>query len=270
MEGFLNKAIELLTTAGGKILFALLAYIIGKAVVKKIVSIFEKGKALDKLDPTTKSFLLNFIKVLLYVVLVVSIIGILGIPMASIVTVLATAGIAVGAALQGSLGNLAGGIMLMIFRPFNVGNFVTAAGETGTVKAITLFYTKLTTLDNKEITIPNGSLMNSNVTNFSTEPLRRVDIDFTCARGEDVGKIRAILSAIQAEDPRILKDPAPFARLTGATNESMVFTTRSWVNNADYWDVFMDTTQKVTEAFGAAGIKAPGIRVVTEQKSQWN
>ena len=270
MEGFVTKAVELLTTAGGKIILALIVYIVGRMIVNKLVSLFSKGKLLDRFDATSRTFMVNLIKTILYVVLVVSIVGILGIPMASVITVLATAGAAIGLALQGSLGNLAGGIMLMIFRPFNVGDFVTASGETGTVNAITLFYTKLTTLDNKEITIPNGNLMNSNVTNFSAQPLRRVDVDFTCARGEDVGRIRQILSAIQAEDPRILKDPAPFARLTGATNESMIFTTRSWVKNADYWDVYMDITQKVTEAFGAAGIKAPGVRIVAEQKSQWS
>ena len=169
MSEFAKTAVDLCTNAGGKILLAIAVFIIGRIVIKKIIGFIEKRDALKKVDPTVGSFAANFIKILLNIVLILSVISILGVPMASVVTVLATAGLAVGMSLQGALGNLAGGIMLLIFRPFNVGDYVQAGGEEGTVRDIALFYTIIMTNDNRRITVPNGTLMNSNVTNFTCE-----------------------------------------------------------------------------------------------------
>ena len=265
MEDFIKKATDLLTQAGGKIIVALLAFIVGKIIIGKVLKLLEKGKGLGKTDPTVRSFTLNFAKVLLYVILIVTIVGILGIPMSSVVAVLASAGVAVGLALQGALGNLAGGIMLMIFRPFNVGDYISAGGEEGTVKTIALFYTVITTVDNKTITIPNGSLMNANVTNYTAEPKRRVDLTFACAKGEDPAAVQEVMLKTISADPRVDADPAPFARLSGGTNEAMEFTVRAWTDTKNYWDVYFDLTQKVTEALGAAGVKAPGVRIVSDR-----
>ena len=265
MQAFLDKIVQMATEVGGKIILALVVFIVGKIIVNKLVGLLNKGKLLEKKDPSLKKFLVSFVRILLYVVLVVSIIGILGVPMASVVTVLASAGVAIGMSLQGALGNLAGGIMLMIFRPFNVGDFVTANGETGTVKDITMFYTVLNTLDNKHITIPNGALMNATVTNFSKEEKRRVDIDFNLGKGEDIEKITGIMQDVMAKYDKILKDPAPFAKLTGGTNESMTFTVRAWCLNADYWDVYLGLLADITTELGKAGVKAPGIRVVNDK-----
>ena len=164
MDAFLDKLIELCTTAGVKILIAILIYIVGKFIIGKLMKMVDKMHSVSRLDDTAKSYIRNIIKAVLYVVLVVAIISELGIPMASVITVLASAGVAVGMALQGSLSNLAGGIMLLVFRPFNVGDYIIAGGEEGTVKSISTFYTVLNTVDNKEVSIPNGTLMNSNVT----------------------------------------------------------------------------------------------------------
>jgi len=248
-----------------KIILALLVWFIGKLIVNKLLELLENMKPLQRQEETLKKFLINAAKIVLYIVLVVSIIGILGIPMASIIAVLASAGLAVGMALQGSLANLAGGIMLMVFKPFKVGDYVEAAGDAGVVKEVNLFYTLLNTSDNKAIHIPNGSLMNANVTNMSSEENRRVDMSFACAKGEDVAAIQQIMLDVMAAHDLVLDDPAPFARLSGGTNEGMEFTARAWCKSADYWPVYFDLTQSITEALGRAGVHAPAVRVVTEE-----
>ena len=159
--------ISMATAVGGKIILALLVLIIGNILIKSILKMLAKNKIFEKAEGTVRTFMLSFVKIGLYIVLVISIIGIMGVPMASVVAVLASAGVAVGLALQGALSNLAGGIMLMIFKPFRLGDYVSAAGVEGVVKEVTLFYTVLLTVDNKRITVPNGSLMNANVTDFS-------------------------------------------------------------------------------------------------------
>ena len=144
MQSFISSAVQLCTQAGGKIVLALLVFIIGRIVIRKVMGLIQKIKGMDKLDPTVRTFAVNFINILLYVILIVSIISILGVPMASVITVLASAGVAVGLALQGALSNLAGGIMILVFRPFNVGDYVSAGGAEGTVREIRLFYTIIT------------------------------------------------------------------------------------------------------------------------------
>jgi small conductance mechanosensitive channel len=196
--------------------------------------------------------------------LIIAVINILGVPMAQVIAVLASAGVAVGLALQGALSNLAGGILLMIIRPFNVGDYVDAAGASGVVQSINLFYTVLLTVDNKRITVPNGSLMNANVVNYSTEALRRVDMTFGCAKGEAPAAIQDLMMEVVKANGKVLADPAPFARLSGGTNEAMEFTVRAWCKGEDYWDVYFDLTQAITEAMGAKGVQAPAVRVVTQ------
>ncbi len=266
MEAMLNKLIDICTEAGSKILLAIIIYIVGKIIIGRILKFIEKSKLTEKMDPTLRTFLSNAARIVLYIVLVISIISVLGVPMASVITVLASAGVAVGMAMQGALGNLAGGIMLMIFRPFSVGDYIDAAGESGTVKAIAMFYTELLTIDNKYVTIPNGTLMNSNVTNYSREPLRRVDIDFNCGHGQDISKIQEIMLEEMQKCGKILTDPAPFARISGATDTAMTFTLRAWVKNEDYWDVYFDLCENVVTALGAAGITGPTVSVQTRSE----
>ena len=262
MESFVNKAIEIATDAGSKILLALLIFIIGRIIIGKILKIIDKSSFTQKMEPTVKSFLHSFIKIGLYVILVISIINVLGVPMASVITVLASAGVAVGLALQGALTNLAGGILIMLLRPFKVGDYVASAGEEGVVKEITLFYTTLLTVDNRRIIIPNGTLMNANVTNFSTEETRRVDLVFSCGKGENVQKVQDLMIGVMKKNSLVLKNPAPFAQLSGGTNEAMEFTVRAWSKTADYWDTYFQLTQQITEALGEAGVKAPAVRII--------
>ena len=219
---------------------------------------------MDKIEGTVRTFILSFLKAGLYAILAISIIGIMGVPMASVVAVLASAGVAIGLALQGALSKLAGSIMLMIFKPFHQGDYVSAAGVEGVVKEVTLFYTAILTLDNKRITVPNGSLMNANITDYSAEELRRVDLRFACAKSEAPAKIQDMMIAAMKANPKVLSDPEPFARISGATNEAMEFTVRAWCKSDDYWDVYFDLTQKITESMAENGVKAPAVRITSE------
>ena len=261
MEALTN----LCTTVVGKVLLAIVVWFVGKFIVSKIMGLVGKIKVLEKVEPNTRTFVLSDLKWLLYVILVVSIVAILGVPMASVITVLGTAGAAIALSLQGSLSNLAGGIMLVIFRPFKVGDFVEASGVTGTVKEITLFYTVLNTVDNCRINVPNGALMNANIVDYSAEATRRVDLSFASAKSEDPKKIQSLMLDVMEQNEKVLKDPAPFARLSGGTNEAMQFTARAWCKTEDYWDVYFDLTQAITEKLGENGVQAPAVRVISEK-----
>ena len=265
MDMDIAVALGIITAVAGKLLFALIAYFIGRAIVDAIVKAVGKLSAMEKVEPTARTFILSFVRIGLYIVLLVTIIGILGVPMASVVAVLASASVTVGLALQGALANLAGGLMLMFFKPFSVGDFVEAAGVAGVVKEVTMFYTTIMTTDNRRVTVPNGSLMTANVTNYSSQKLRRVDLTFACAKSEAPANIQSIMQGVMAKHDKVLKAPeadAPFARLSGGTNEAMEFTVRAWCKSEDYWDVYFDLTQQITEALGAAGVQAPAVRIV--------
>lgn len=262
MESFINKGIELLTQAGGKIIAAVLVFIIGRLVIKALVKFFNKAKFMDKLDPTVKSFLLNFLRIGMYAILVISVIGVLGVPMASLVAVLASCAVAVGLALQGALGNLAGGIMLLIFRPFNVGDYISAAGEEGVCKEITLFYTVINTLDNKKITIPNGTLMSANVTNYTAENKRRVDLAFNISGTNDMDKVKEVMLGVINANKDVLHEPEePFAAPVDVVSGGLQFAVRAWTNTDKYWTVYYDLLKDVSEALGAAGIGGPFQKV---------
>lgn len=257
MENFLDKLVSLATQVGSKILLALVVFIIGRFIIKRLVKWFAKSKAFAKMDPTASKFLLSTVKIVLNAVLIVSIIGILGVPMASVVTVIASCGVAVGLALQGALSNLAGSIMLLIFRPFKVGDFILAAGEEGTVKEITMFYTILTTLDNKRVTIPNGALMNANVTNVSAEDLRRVDLTFKITGDAAIESVQEVMLAQCNANEKVLKDPAPFAAPVSGVPGGLEYTVRAWTEKANYWDVYFALLKSIATALGEAGIGGP-------------
>ena len=264
MQAIITNLAAMATAAGGKIILALLVLIIGNILIKSVLKFLGKSKMMDKIEGTVRTFILSFLKAGMYAILAISIIGIMGVPMASVVAVLASAGVAIGLALQGALSNLAGGIMLMIFKPFHQGDYVSATGVEGVVKEVTLFYTVILTLDNKRITVPNGSLMNANITDYSAEELRRVDLQFACAKSEAPAKIQDMMIAAMKANPKVLSDPEPFARISGGTNEAMEFTVRAWCKSDDYWDVYFDLTQKITESMAENGVKSPAVRITSE------
>ena len=258
MEEFVKKGIEILTQAGGKIIAALLVFIIGRLVIKAILKLLGKSKFMDKIDPTVKSFMMNFIRIGLYVILVISIIGVLGVPMASLVAVLASCGVAVGLALQGALSNLAGGIMLLIFRPFNVGDYISAAGEEGTVREIMLFYTVINTLDNKKVTIPNGTLMGANVSNYTAEKTRRVDLTFNIAASNEISRVQEVMLGVVNANTDVLHEPEePFAAPLEGVPGGLQYTVRAWTTTEKYWDVYFALLKGISKALGEAGIGGP-------------
>ena len=261
MDVFMEKMIDFCTGAGIKIVIALLIYIIGKFIIGKLLKLVDKMQNVGKMDDTAKSYIRNIIKAVLYVVLVVAIISELGVPMASVITVIASAGVAVGMAMQGSLSNLAGGIMLMIFRPFNVGDYIIAGGEEGTVKSISTFYTVLNTVDNKTVSIPNGALMNSNISNCSSEDLRRVDLTFNIAGSEPIKKVQATIMKVVVATDKAMADPAPDVQPVAGIPGGLEYTVRVWCKTSDYWDVYFELMREIPTALGNAKIAGPSTPV---------
>ena len=266
MEKFIDYVVQLGTDVGLKIIFGLIVLFVGLKIVKVIVKMVAKGKAFQKLDPTVQSFIKSLIKILLYAAVIESACMIWGIPATSFLTIFASAGLAIGMALQGALSNLAGGIMILIFKPFRVGDYIENGGLAGTVKDITIIYTILLTVDNKVITIPNGNLTNSNVINYSSEPLRRVDITLSAAYTDDMDKVEKVLMDVAGNNEKVLKNPAPFARLVTQNSSSLDYTFRVWCKSADYWDVYFDMMEQAKAAFDKNGITIPFQQVDVHTK----
>ena len=245
----------------GKLLFALLVFLIGRYCIKKLVSFLPKSRICEKINPTVRPFAIKIVRFVLYFFLGISCISILGIPMASLITLLASAGVAVGLALQGSLSNLAGGIMLLLFRPFQVHDYIKSGTDEGTVQEVSVFYTIILSPDNKKISIPNGNLMNSNIINYSSEALRRVDLSFSVAREEDPEKVEKALKTAVEGDNRILHKPEAFFGITEIKNDALYFSIRVWVENKRYWDVYNTLNKRVILEFYRENIAVPNMKL---------
>ena len=261
MDQFVKNGIDFITTYGGKLILAVIIFIIGRLVIKALSK--AAGKAIDKtkLDPMVRQLMKKAVRILLYVVLVISVIEVLGIPMSSVVAILASCGLAVGLALQGALSNLAGGLMILIFKPFRLGDYVESGGSEGTVRDISIFYTTLMTLDNKKVLVPNGELMNATVTNFSAEDLRRVDQEFKITNDIDAELVKKVLLTAALNTANVLTDPAPFARMTAVDDDTYIFTVRAWCKTAQYWDVYYDMLENCSKALSDNGIDDPEERI---------
>lgn len=257
LENLLHTILNYALTYGGRLLIAAIVLIVGFWLTGVVLTKLKKGKLADKLEDTVESFVFNFINIALKAIIIITAIGILGVPMASVITVLATAGAAVGLALQGSLSNLAGGIMLVVFKPFRVGDFIESQGVSGSVEEITIMYTLLNTPDNKVVSLPNGALMNSTITNYSKKDLRRVDLTFSVSYDSDIDRVRDILNSIASAHPLVLKDPAAAVVFTKQGDSALEFTVRAWAKNGDYWTVYFDINEAVKKAFDKMGIEIP-------------
>jgi small conductance mechanosensitive channel len=257
-QNILNFLIELGTTVGLKILYAVIVVILGCKLVKLLVRRLRKGKLFQKMDHSVSNFLVNLINVSLRVIVFVTAAMILGVPATSFVAVLTSAGVAIGLALQGSLSNLAGGIMILIFKPFRIGDFIESSGNMkGTVEDISIFYTVLITPDNKVVHCPNGSLSNTDIVNYSKKEIRRVDLTVSCAYGSDVEQVKRLLTDTVVVHPLVLTDPSPFVRLNECADSSLNFTLRAWCKNADYWTVYFDLKEQVKKALDDNNIQIP-------------
>lgn len=252
-----DKIIAFCMESGVKLVVAIVVLLIGFKLVDLFGKKFKNTKFYEKLDPTARTFFRSFITIALKIVLVIAAALIVGVPMASMVAVIGSAGLAIGLALQGSLSNIAGGFIILVFKPFKVGDFITTADATGTVEAINIFYTKILTADNKVIQVPNSVISNQTLTDFSTKDLRRVDLTFSTAYDCDVEKVKSILLGVALENPNALKDPAPEARLNEHGASSLNFILRVWCKNDDYWAVYFDMVEGVKKAFDENGIEIP-------------
>lgn len=266
IENWTTKGIELAIEYGLKIIGAIVIWVIGSWIIKKLVRGVRTVMTKRDFDESLQKFLLNLISWLLKILLILAILSQLGVETTSFAAILAAAGLAIGMALQGSLGNFAGGVLIMIFKPFKIGDFIEAQGETGTVKEIEIFTTKLTTPDNKEIIIPNGSLSNGNITNYSTEDTRRVDVTFGVGYESDIKKTKEVILSVVEANPSILKDPAPAINVSELGDSSINFFTRVWVKKEDYWDVKFSMIENTKEALDVAGIDIPYPHQVEIQK----
>ncbi|WJJ96756.1 mechanosensitive ion channel family protein [Algibacter luteus] len=252
-----EKWIDLILEYGLKIIGAIIIWIIGSWVIKLILKGLRKAMEKADYDVSLKKFLMNLLKWILKIVLIVVVLGTVGVETTSFAAILAAAGLAIGLALQGSLGNFAGGVLLMIFKPIKIGDLIEAQGEIGVVKQIEIFTTKLTGLSNKEIIIPNGTLSNGNIINYSTEGTRRVDLIFGVGYDSDIKKTKEVLMNVLTSHPKILKDPAPSVTVIELADSSINFAVRPWCETADYWAVYFDVTEQTKEALDAAGIDIP-------------
>ncbi|MBR9846717.1 MAG: mechanosensitive ion channel [Algicola sp.] len=266
LQKWIDKGYEIIVDFGPKVLAAIAIWIIGSWVIKSLIRGLRKTMDKRDYDESLKKFLLNLLGWILKIVLVIVVLGTVGIETTSFAAILAAVGLAVGLALQGSLANFAGGVLLMIFKPIKIGDFITAQGESGTVKNIEIFTTKLTTTDNKEIIIPNGSLSNGNIINFSTEDTRRVDITFGVGYDSDIKKTKDVINSVITPHELILKDPAPAINVSELADSSINFFTRVWVKKEDYWTVKFDLLEQTKEALDAAGIDIPYPHQVEIQK----
>lgn len=254
---YIDTLINLLVVWGPKLVGAVLALIIGLYVVNMIAGSIDKMMVKKELDPSLRPFLKSLVSSLLKVLVVVSVLGMIGIQMTSFIAILGAAGLAVGLALSGTLQNFAGGVMILIFKPFKVGDYIDAQGYAGTVNSIQIFNTILKTPDNKTIIIPNSGLSTSSMVNYSTEATRRVDWVFGIAYGDDIDKAKEVLLGLLTSNDQVLKDPAPFVSLGELADSSVNFTVRAWVNSADYWSVHFYMLENVYRKFGEAGLNIP-------------
>lgn len=253
----LDKVLDFSVRMSGRIILALVVLVVGLRLSRLLAKMIISSKGMKKADPTLFSFLDNVIKLLFNSLVIISSALIIGIPAASFVAVLGTAGVAIGLALQGAFSNFAGGIMLLIFRPFKVGDYIETSSLAGTVNDISIFYTVLKTPDNKHITIPNGTLMNSSVTNYSVEATRRLDIDFTVSYDSDVEKAKELILARVNEHESALKEPAPFCRLTSYGESAVVITLRVWADKSKLYGLKIDLLEQIKADFDNNGISIP-------------
>lgn len=253
-----ETAMQLVLSYGPKLLLAILTLIVGLWLIK----IFKKGltKAFEKreIEVSLHRFLLSLIGITLKILLFVSVIGMVGVEMTSFIALLGAAGLAIGMALSGTLQNFAGGVVILLLKPFKVGEFIESQGHMGTVEEIQIFNTVLKTPANQVIFIPNGGLSTSAVINYSRESTRRMDISFGISYSDDIQKARQIIQDVIKDDQRILQEPAaPMIAVENLNDSSVDLMLRLWLTNADYWDFYWEIREKVKDAFDAAGISIP-------------
>lgn len=253
----IQAIINFIWTQGPKVVYSIIVLVLGFWIIKYLEKIINKHMIKRKVDLSLRHFMGNLVSITLKVLLLISVASMLGIATTSFVAILGAAGLAVGLALQGSLANFAGGVLLLLFRPFKVGDYISGQGYDGTVKKIEIFNTTLITPDNKTIIIPNGALSNGAITNYSKEDDRRVDLTFGIGYEDDIKKAQKIILEIIKKDKRIFKDPKPFVQVGELGDSSVNFVVRVWAKKEDYWDIHFDMITNVKVAFDKNKISIP-------------
>lgn len=253
----MDKLVDFSIHAGEKIVVAIIVFIVGKLVIKLINKLLRRILSRKEVDEGVKTFLYSLTNILLTILLVVSVIGALGVNTASFAALLASAGVAIGMALSGNLQNFAGGLIILIFKPYKVGDFIEVQNVSGTVNAIQILNTVIITTDNKVIYVPNGSLSSGTIINYSRMELRRVDFVFGVDYGTDFSYVKTVVEELISEDDRILDTPAPLIVLNELADSSVNVALKVWVKNADYWGVYYDMNKNVYARFNEKGISFP-------------
>jgi small conductance mechanosensitive channel len=269
LKTILNEGIELLYQVIPSLIYAIIFYLVGRFVVNKLLVGLQL--ILEKRDTnlSLSTFLLGLVKALLFVSLFIGVATIVGVPMSSFFAILGAAGLAIGLALQGSLSNFAGGVLILLFKPFQVGDVIIGMGHKGTVQRIDILYTHLFTFDNREVVIPNGNLANADVINITSQPTRRVDMNVGVAYSSDLKKVRKVVLAILAKDSRVHSDPEPVVVLTNFGDSSLDLVIRAWTDTDCYWEVYHETLEKIKETFEKEQIEIPfPQRVVYHMKEE--
>lgn len=256
-QKYIDQGIEMAMNYAPSFILAILTLIIGLWIVNRIVSGINLALEKGGMDATLQKFLGSLLSIGLKALLLISVAGMIGIETTSFIAVLGAAGLAVGLALQGSLANFAGGVLILLFRPYKVGDFIETNGYAATVRTIGIFNTTMTTVDNKTVIIPNGSISNSPLINFSTQPTRRVDAFFGISYDDDLKQAKQILQDLIDADERVLKDPAPQLFISSLGDNSVNIGTRTWVDAANYFPVLWDLTENAKLKFDEAGITIP-------------
>lgn len=266
LQKWIDKGFDLLLLYTPKVFAAILIWIVGIWLIKILTKGIKKAMDARNYDLSLKKFLANLISWALKVLLIIIVLGTVGIETTSFAAIIAAAGLAIGMALQGSLANFAGGVLIMIFKPIKIGDYIEAQGEAGTVQEIEIFTTKLSSSDNKEIIIPNGKLSNDNIVNYSAMEMRRIDLVFGVDYASDIKQTKELLMSQLTSHPLVLKSPEPTVRLAELADSSINFVVRPWVKTADYWSVRFDLIENTKEALDAAGIEIPYPHSVEIQK----
>ncbi|WP_302532750.1 mechanosensitive ion channel family protein [Phocaeicola coprocola] len=265
VEQLLSKLLDWGIEVGKDLLGAIIIYIVGRFIIKQVGRLLARILEKRKLEISVQTFLRSLVSILLNLILAFAIVSRLGVETTSFAALLASAGVAIGMALSGNLSNFAGGLIILVFKPFKVGDYIEGQNANGTVREIQIFHTILTTVDNKVIYVPNGVLSSNAITNYSKQETRRAEWVFGVEYGEDFEKVKAVLQRIIDADPRILKDPAPMIALGALSASSVDIKVRAWAKTADYWDVYFDMNKIVYDTFNKEGIGFPFPQLTVHQ-----
>jgi small conductance mechanosensitive channel len=254
---FKARAVDLMFQLGPVLLKSIILLLVGRYIIRLVLQVFGKTLAKYEIDPSLATFLKSFLNAILWVLLIISVATTLGMEMTSFIAIIGAAGLAVGLALQGSLANFAGGVLILIFKPFRVGETIDAQGTLGSVESIDILYTKIRNFDNKVVIVPNGALANNSIVNLSQKPTRRVEINVGVAYGTDLKKTRKVILDTLKMDERIHDEPEPIVKFTTFGDSSLDLVVRAWTDAADLWPVYWDNMEAIKEAFEANDIEIP-------------